>query len=443
MRAVSAWSANELGGKPTPVDTLFGFVSPDGAVRTDAGLFEHTLKNMIRDDKEAGSPMKPRDVERTIDAEDTTAAPVQAPVSPDRNRSPDNTSRVRNEIVRMASAEASDPTPKSGRSFGGNSVETVAIQGKGEQPASVLGTGFPQSGRSSGGNSVETVAIQGKGEQPASVLGTGFPISGLVEEVLKEEATVLPAPINAQESGKSMNASLPREIPRVGQSGFGDMLPGGESLTQQAVELLSADTFSGFRMTISAEDEAFLNGDVLNRGHTGNLLDSATMVPVRTPFDGGILPGFVDHTVQPAATHAVGVEFENLLDQFIQGARLAQRAGATEIHVRLKPDFLGKLSIRALADEYGIRIEIKAESEIVRQIMQDNLADLQQRLAEKGFASNQLSILADTGWTHQRGRGEMPSGAPTRAPEATTETATEVAVEAMPPTEDGRINYLA
>jgi flagellar hook-length control protein FliK len=86
----------------------------------------------------------------------------------------------------------------------------------------------------------------------------------------------------------------------------------------------------------------------------------------------------------------------------VQGVRIAHTTDGTEMHVQLKPEFLGKLSIRISSDIHGLHMEIKAENEAVRQIMQDTLPNLQQRLAEKGIGLNNLTLLADPNWTGGR-----------------------------------------
>ncbi|GAB4333774.1 MAG: hypothetical protein Kow0099_05660 [Candidatus Abyssubacteria bacterium] len=102
------------------------------------------------------------------------------------------------------------------------------------------------------------------------------------------------------------------------------------------------------------------------------------------------------------ATPGVETGFELLLDRIVQSAHLAKDGALTELHVHLKPEFLGRMMIRVIADESGMHIEIRAENEAVRQLMNDNLATLQHRLSERGMAFSDLSILADTGWASRK-----------------------------------------
>ncbi|RJP73383.1 MAG: flagellar hook-length control protein FliK [Candidatus Abyssobacteria bacterium SURF_17] len=168
--------------------------------------------------------------------------------------------------------------------------------------------------------------------------------------------------------------------------------------------------------------------------------DRSTVVP--TALLGGTSERIFVQQAAPAMTSVSQAGLEHVFDTIVQSVRLAQSGETTEMQVRLKPEFLGRLSIRVSADEHGLRIEIKADNAAVRQVMQDNMADLQQRLNEKGIAFHQLSILTDTGsgsrkeplWPHD------PS--PSRA-----EGEIEVEPEAVSTTALGRrdviIDYLA
>jgi flagellar hook-length control protein FliK len=110
--------------------------------------------------------------------------------------------------------------------------------------------------------------------------------------------------------------------------------------------------------------------------------------------------------------------------------------------VHLKPDYLGRVSIRAISDDHGIQVEIRAESEAVRQVMQDNLSDLRQWLADKDLAFSQLSVLADTGWHSQRQPEWAAEQAPV-APEPEPDQAPEMAVESLPHIQSSIIDYFA
>jgi flagellar hook-length control protein FliK len=122
---------------------------------------------------------------------------------------------------------------------------------------------------------------------------------------------------------------------------------------------------------------------------------------------------------------------------------MAQHNEATEIVVHLKPDFLGRLSIRVLADDHVMRVEIRADNEAVRQVMQDSLADLQQRLSEKGFAFDQFNVLSDAGSNPQREPQWELGGLPVPLSNAASRPFEESPVEAVAPTANGVIDIFA
>jgi flagellar hook-length control protein FliK len=112
--------------------------------------------------------------------------------------------------------------------------------------------------------------------------------------------------------------------------------------------------------------------------------------------------GTQQHTPVAPVQPVPVLDMDVLVDQLVQGVRIAHTTDGTEMHVQLKPEFLGKLSIKICSDIHGLHMEIKAENEAVRQIMQDTLPNLQQRLAEKGITLNNLTLLADPNLTGRR-----------------------------------------
>lgn len=145
---------------------------------------------------------------------------------------------------------------------------------------------------------------------------------------------------------------------------------------------------------------------------------------------------------QTVAFQAVPIERDQLIGQLIQAVRVARHHESTEIVVRLKPEFLGRLSIRVLADDHGMRVEIRAENELVRQVMQDNLADLEQRLSEKGLAFEQFNVFAETGSDAHR-QLDGSHDAPVTGREAERETSEATSPQEARPAGSAVIDYLA
>ena len=187
--------------------------------------------------------------------------------------------------------------------------------------------------------------------------------------------------------------------------------------------------------------EIFLAGDIWSRGSPDELLNPAHVVSAE-PADAVSPQALPEQLAPQAVIRAAGVAREQLIDQLVRSVRLLQHDKATEVLVQLKPDFLGRVSVRILVDKHGMTIEIKAGNEAVRQVMQDSLADLQQRLSEKGIAFDQLSVFADTG-SNPRGEPAWPNEASTVRREPEEKLAAEMPLERVPSVKSGKIDYLA
>ena len=197
---------------------------------------------------------------------------------------------------------------------------------------------------------------------------------------------------------------------------------------------------AGFVLDIPAHvSDAFLAGDASTRGQPQGTIGS-TVGPLTEISNGGTLQQLAP---EQAVVHTTRIGREQLVDQIVRGVRVAQHSKATEVIVQLKPDFLGRLSIRVLADDHAMRVEIRAESEAVRQVMQDSLADLQQRLSEKGFTFDQFNVLADTGSNPQR-EPEWESGSSPVAPSTVADmTLEDASTEQALLAANGVIDYFA
>ncbi len=146
---------------------------------------------------------------------------------------------------------------------------------------------------------------------------------------------------------------------------------------------------------LSAGSKAFLENGLWRWSNPDKPADSPNSSLPDALFAGVLERVSLDQPPEITFATRAGQAGEQVFDQVVQGVRLACRAETGELQVSLKPEFLGRMMIRVISVEEHIRIEIRVENEIVRQVMQDNLADLQQRLAEKGLAFTQLSLLAE------------------------------------------------
>jgi hypothetical protein len=450
MKAMTALSAKKMGGDAAGVRTLFDLTPAADPSRPDADSFSRALKAAVRKTRgQTEQPSEPRDVKKPFAPEDSAAGNVYLSSDVDKTESFGERWRGQTEAAPIALAEAPNP---------------------GAQPQQVSGgtddalNGVPQLGAVMAEFAVEAeIAIVGPAEKqafafqadaPPATPGEALPFANSVPivqdgRVQADEFVIESAPESARESGAVTVARFAEVRISQGNAQDGIAIRNFQPVSPENVVAAPAEpdsvpvlAFLNARTAASANDEALLSEGFWNWSRPGERSDATNIALPKAPFDGVLQQVSSGQQPQPAAPQPVEVGYEHLFDQLVQAMRLTQHAEATEIHVYLKPDFLGRLSIRVLADDHGMRIEIRAENEIVRQVMADNQADLHQRLAEKGFAFNQLSILADTGWTSRR-EPEWPFEPAHMGLETEPETPVEAGVEPVPLARSGTIDYFA
>ena len=87
--------------------------------------------------------------------------------------------------------------------------------------------------------------------------------------------------------------------------------------------------------------------------------------------------------------------------------------GKSEISVTLRPEFLGKLSIKLVMDENGIKAQLKTESTMAKEAIGEQISVLHETLKEKGIQVSQLEVTyeapAFNGHQQYDGRGQQPT----------------------------------
>jgi hypothetical protein len=481
MKAMTALSAKKMGGDTAGVRTLFDLTPAADPSRPDADSFSQALKAAVLKTKgQAEQPSEPRDVKKPFAPEDLAAANIHLSSDVDKTESFGERWRGQNEAALIALVEAANPSTQPQQPPGGDALNGVsqpgvvmaefaveaelAIVGPAEKQAFAFQADATPGEALPFANSVPIVQdgrvqadefiVKSAPDAPPATPGEALPFANSVPivqdgRVQADEFVVESAPESARESGAVTLARFAEVRVSQGNAQDGIVLrnfhpvpPENVPATPTQPDSVPVLAFLNARTAASANDEALLSEGFWNWSRPGERSDATNIALPKAPFDGVLQQVSSGQQPQPAAAQPVEVGYERLFDQLVQGIRLTQHAEATEIHVHLKPDFLGRLSIRVLADDHGMRIEIRAENEIVRQVMADNQADLHQRLAEKGFAFNQLSILADTGWTSRR-EPEWPFEPAHTGLETEPETPVEAGVEPVPLARSGTIDYLA
>lgn len=88
-------------------------------------------------------------------------------------------------------------------------------------------------------------------------------------------------------------------------------------------------------------------------------------------------------------------DLQELADKMVEQARLTQKPGMTEMVIRLKPENLGELSVRIIAESGGaITAAFHSNSSEVRGILQEALPAIRQELANSGLKVHEVGVYA-------------------------------------------------
>ncbi len=86
------------------------------------------------------------------------------------------------------------------------------------------------------------------------------------------------------------------------------------------------------------------------------------------------------------------VDTKEIMKQVIDKAKVVITEDKSEMVIRLKPDHLGKLTLKIVTEEGMVTAKFDAENQKVKEIIEQNLADLKQSLKEQGLQLNSVEV---------------------------------------------------
>jgi len=85
-------------------------------------------------------------------------------------------------------------------------------------------------------------------------------------------------------------------------------------------------------------------------------------------------------------------QWKPVFDQIVDRASLSFRNGLSEISVHLRPEVLGKVSLHVTVQDGRVSASITADNAQVRALIESNLTDLRQSLADQGLQLGHLEV---------------------------------------------------
>ncbi|WP_129596931.1 flagellar hook-length control protein FliK [Anaerophilus nitritogenes] len=84
--------------------------------------------------------------------------------------------------------------------------------------------------------------------------------------------------------------------------------------------------------------------------------------------------------------------FQNILEQIVDKGEVILKENASEMTLQLKPDHLGKLSMKIEVERGIVVANIVAENQAVKEVLESNFNALRDSLNAKGFGIEQLNV---------------------------------------------------
>lgn len=89
---------------------------------------------------------------------------------------------------------------------------------------------------------------------------------------------------------------------------------------------------------------------------------------------------------------------QEIVDQLVERVRIGH-AGADEMHIQLKPDWLGKVKIKVAVENGLVTAHFAAESETVKSLLESGMSLLRENLENQGFSLAEFSVDVSNGQT--------------------------------------------
>lgn len=182
-------------------------------------------------------------------------------------------------------------------------------------------------------------------------------------------------------------------------------------------------------------------------GHKDNTL-KRTETPEATKEDSKIRPKDEDHTndfqnvdavvtglnevrhihnVNVKAEAVSNVDTQEVINQILEKMKVEIKGDVSEVRLTLRPEHLGDVSLKISTENGIVTASFTAENQRVKEVIESNLTQLKDALAEQGIQISQLSVSVGQNDQQRRmgefSRGQQASSRIARISNARTETA--------------------
>jgi len=167
-------------------------------------------------------------------------------------------------------------------------------------------------------------------------------------------------------------------------------------------------TFTGQRL---AQGSATIRQDAPTFG-TGLIRDSESVFQIDKMIDPPAVPLGSSGVEAPEGSADTRLPMASrdmrMLSDIIQKMVWHQENGQAQARIQLKPAFLGHLHLEVLTDQMKVRVEIRAETPLVRDFLEMNLQHLKTELQQSGLEVDKIDVLVDPDMDNPQGQQRGP-----------------------------------
>lgn len=152
-----------------------------------------------------------------------------------------------------------------------------------------------------------------------------------------------------------------------------------------------------------------------NAKEAGMEQQQLNLAAVQTPESQEV--GTPSNQVEGSSASRHGITLPEMTEQMIQSGKLKMLATKQEMEIQLKPEYLGKLAIRLTLENGAMTARFIVESHQVGRMLEQNLPQLKQTLAEQGIRFDQAQVeVGDPGSFAQERHPQWQQGRTPREP---------------------------
>lgn len=242
------------------------------------------------------------------------------------------------------------------------------------------------------GSSFPVLPQINEGHTDSGAVKTDYGVVATVQEASADSPEVLPQLTEMPKNHAESDETVFLHNSTGGSLKTGEMAPGEKkSQAEPLLQPLEAKVDTSTTVIRGSAEPEMANGPEISWNGSGESSLSYDMagnpaevaLPVTVPLDGDT----------PVSEEAFVTKLSQVLkDQLVSKSELITQQGRAEIRLELKPEYMGRVLLRLSLENGAINGKFLVENQQVRNLIENNIAQLKQNLADQGILWQEASV---------------------------------------------------